>query len=188
MAVLRSEPVPLKIRDELETYGDRSKLVSACRSSSDASLNCGRPCSVRWPSGEGLHRSVSIVTSTSAIWRPSDFMLAHLEQAEWLSGVAHVNCYLGILTVLCRSVCIGGSVSACCRCSRSLRGMCANYTRSATSAVWRSNSAVVTGPTPPGTGVIAEARVAAATSTSPIKPPSGVGLVPTSMTTAPSLR
>src|ERR1022692_4752842 len=45
--------------------------------------------------------------------------------------------------------------------------------------------AVVTGPTPPGTGDTAPATWAADGSTSPVVPPSEVGLVPTSITTAP---
>ncbi len=46
--------------------------------------------------------------------------------------------------------------------------------------------AVVTGPTPPGTGVTAAAiGSTAAVSTSPVSPPSAVALVPTSITTAP---
>lgn len=48
------------------------------------------------------------------------------------------------------------------------------------------STAVVTGPTPPGTGVRTEAiPVTAAASTSPASPPSSAGLVPTSITTAP---
>ena len=44
---------------------------------------------------------------------------------------------------------------------------------------------MVTGPTPPGTGLSAPATTATAGSTSPASPPSAVALVPTSMTTAP---
>ncbi len=54
------------------------------------------------------------------------------------------------------------------------------------------STAVVTGPTPPGTGVSTEAiPVTAAASTSPASPPPSVpsavsvGVVPTSITTAP---
>ena len=53
------------------------------------------------------------------------------------------------------------------------------------SVTWRSSSAVVTGPTPPGTGLSAPATSATFGSTSPARPPSGVALVPTSMTVAP---
>ena len=54
----------------------------------------------------------------------------------------------------------------------------------AASAVWRSSSAVVTEPTPPGTGVSAAATVRTlASSTSPASEPSESTLVPTSMTT-----
>ena len=53
------------------------------------------------------------------------------------------------------------------------------------SVTWRSSSAVVTGPTPPGTGLSAPATSATFGSTSPARPPSGVAFVPTSMTVAP---
>jgi DNA-binding Lrp family transcriptional regulator len=53
------------------------------------------------------------------------------------------------------------------------------------SVTWRSNSAVVTGPTPPGTGLSAPATSATFGSTSPARPPSGVAFVPTSMTMVP---
>jgi MarR family len=53
------------------------------------------------------------------------------------------------------------------------------------SVTWRSNSAVVTGPTPPGTGLSAPATSATFGSTSPARPPSGVAFVPTSMTVVP---
>ena len=57
----------------------------------------------------------------------------------------------------------------------------------AASMVLRSRHAIVIGPTPPGTGVIALARCAAASkSTSPTSPPSR-RLTPTSITIAPSL-
>jgi hypothetical protein len=49
----------------------------------------------------------------------------------------------------------------------------------------RNSRAVVTGPTPPGTGVSAPATAATAGSTSPASVPSLVTLVPTSMTIAP---
>src|SRR5881296_626820 len=55
----------------------------------------------------------------------------------------------------------------------------------AAEATCRSSSAVVTGPTPPGTGLSAPATSATAGSTSPASPPSAVALVPTSTTTAP---
>src|SRR5690349_745898 len=58
---------------------------------------------------------------------------------------------------------------------------------SAASTVLESNMAMVIGPTPPGTGVIQEARSAAlAYSTSPQSFPSAPRLMPTSMTMAPS--
>jgi hypothetical protein len=53
------------------------------------------------------------------------------------------------------------------------------------SVTWRSSSAVVTGPTPPGTGLSAPATSATFGSTSPARPPSGVAFVPTSMTVVP---
>ena len=54
--------------------------------------------------------------------------------------------------------------------------------------VFASNIAIVIGPTPPGTGVMAAARAAAgAYSTSPSSLPSAVRLMPTSITTAPGL-
>src|SRR5580692_4957784 len=56
----------------------------------------------------------------------------------------------------------------------------------AASTVCWISMAVVTGPTPPGTGVSRPAMpVTAAASTSPARPPSGAGLVPTSITTVP---
>jgi hypothetical protein len=55
----------------------------------------------------------------------------------------------------------------------------------AASVTWRSSSAVVTGPTPPGTGLSAPATSATFGSTSPARPPSGVAFVPTSMTVVP---
>lgn len=59
-------------------------------------------------------------------------------------------------------------------------------TVSAARIVCWSSSAVVTGPTPPGTGVTAAACRATAGSTSPTRAPSSVGLVPTSMITVPA--
>jgi hypothetical protein len=55
----------------------------------------------------------------------------------------------------------------------------------AASVTWRSSSAVVTGPTPPGTGLSAPATSATFGSTSPARPPSGVAFVPTSTTVVP---
>ncbi len=45
---------------------------------------------------------------------------------------------------------------------------------------------MVTGPTPPGTGLSAPAISATSGETSPASPPSGKALVPTSMTVAPT--
>ena len=53
------------------------------------------------------------------------------------------------------------------------------------SVTWPSSSAVVTGPTPPGTGLSAPATSATFGSTSPARPPPGVAFVPTSMTVVP---
>jgi hypothetical protein len=59
---------------------------------------------------------------------------------------------------------------------------------SAAVSVFASNIAMVIGPTPPGTGAIQPARfLAASKSTSPRSFPSGVRLIPTSMTMAPGL-
>ncbi len=55
-------------------------------------------------------------------------------------------------------------------------------------SVLRSRQAIVIGPTPPGTGVIAPAvSRASAKATSPVSLPSGRRLMPTSMTVAPGL-
>ena len=78
------------------------------------------------------------------------------------------------------------------RCSRPRRrraDMRASYGawRSAARIRWVSRSALVSGPTPPGTGVMAEATSTAdAKSTSPTMRPSTT-LIPTSTTTAPGL-
>ena len=54
-------------------------------------------------------------------------------------------------------------------------------------SVFSSKTAIVTGPTPPGTGEIAEAlSFTALKSTSPAREPSFSRLMPTSITTAPS--
>src|SRR5690606_37498253 len=59
---------------------------------------------------------------------------------------------------------------------------------SAASSVFCISVATVIGPTPPGTGVIQEARLAASSKpTSPTRRPSSSRLMPTSMTTAPGL-
>src|SRR5437899_8009224 len=70
---------------------------------------------------------------------------------------------------------------------------CGGYPRaescsSAARSVLASNVAMVIGPTPPGTGVIHDARFfAAAKSTSPQSLPSAFRLIPTSITIAPGL-
>ena len=55
-------------------------------------------------------------------------------------------------------------------------------------SVFSRSTAIVIGPTPPGTGEIAEAiSLTPSKSTSPARVPSSRRLMPTSMTTAPSL-
>ena len=64
----------------------------------------------------------------------------------------------------------------------------ASRLRRAAVTVFSNRQAIVIGPTPPGTGVIAPATsIAASNITSPTRRPSGRRLIPTSITVAPGL-